>query len=386
MTNSVPNEIESLIEKAGEKGAQASIAALRLVEIGSPAAPLVVEAIRRSKPMPSDQLMDIIPEMRAPEIVPLMIQLLRDSNPFVAVVAARALGSSKDSRAFEPLVNLVCDETLSITLRGWAADALAELGDARAVPELLGIVRAIAAKRKLKEQAQLVRFITVALAKLGNQDAAEIAISMVSHRVRYVREEGALTLKHVVGRGLFSALHLALRSKSKTVRDEAIDSISFLGLRESIKELIAVVEDDGSDWDLMLNALYRLRGLTGEEFDEADQWRDWWTSHQSEFTPSVCYRMGKPLDMKEFVSLLQKAEPLALVWLLEELYIITGERFGLQPFKLIEEQDETLTRAQNWLSENADRFERGVVYKYGHKQVIRHVFESSTVETKRDFV
>ncbi|MDQ3805004.1 MAG: HEAT repeat domain-containing protein [Acidobacteriota bacterium] len=380
MTDEGQNEINALVEAAKGTGSASSLAALRLVESGMPAVGPVIEALRQSA-MPSSQLMDIIPEMESREAVPLVRELLDEQNPFLPVVAVRALGRSKDEGASETLLNIVRNERLSSNLRGWAADALAELGDQRAVPELLALVRGIVAKRKLRYDPGLVRFAVIALARLGNQDAAPVAASMMWHRVRAVREEGALTLKHVVGVGLFPALRQARRAKSSPIRSEAIEAISYLGLRQSIEELIAVVAGDDFNPDLTLNAVYRLRNLTGEEFKEnisGDELRRWWEQHESAFEPGVCYRLGAPLDVSKLGALLRTSQRVERHWLLKELQIITGRRFGLHPFRPIEEQEEAIARAEGWLDENGGRFKRGAVYKHGYEQSTRDIFDAPT--------
>ena len=377
--SSEQKEVLELITKAKGTGAEASTAAARLVDIGMPAVAAIVEAIRQS-PLPSKALLDIIPQIRAPELVPAMIEALNERSPFLPIVASKALGQSKDERAFQPLLNLFLNENRSDAIRSWAANALGELGDTRAVPELLKTVKDIARRRKLKEHAAFVRFTVIALAKLGNQDAADIVISMTEHRDRSVREEAMLALKHIIGRGLFPTLQKSRRRKSTTARQESLEAIFYLGLRESIEELISFLEeDDGSDPDLSVNIIYRLSDLTGEHFEEdikAEELRQWWAQHQSTFQPNVCYRLGKPISISDMGALLETKDLVHRYWLLEELRLITGKSVGLNRFKPLEEQDVVVARAQAWVREEGHRFERGAVYKYGYKQNIDHIFEA----------
>jgi hypothetical protein len=61
-------------------------------------------------------------------------------------------------------------------------------------------------------------------------------------------------------------------------------------------------------------------------------------------------------------------------WLFEELRIITGQDFGLNPLIPAEDQDEVVDRARAWVEAEGKRFEAGAVYKYGHKQDIQNIF------------
>lgn len=79
------------------------------------------------------ELTAMIPGERA-AAVPQLILLLRDSDKWVQMAAARALGEVRDERAGEPLIATLLDSDPRV--RQMAAWALSELKDRRAVQEL----------------------------------------------------------------------------------------------------------------------------------------------------------------------------------------------------------------------------------------------------------
>lgn len=380
-----PKDIPALVTAASGRGSEAWNASARLAEAGPSAVEAVIEAVRRSSP-PSEPLRNALLRMHDPAVVPALLGVLSDSDPFLPVIAAQALGRIGDRRAVEPLLEVYRDEKRSESKRGWAAQALGELGDESAVPELLKTARAIAKGAGLKERAALLRFTVIALARLGNQEAADIVISMATRRGKAINDEAAIALKHVVGRGLFPALQKARRSKSSESRQAALEAIFYLGLRESIEELISYVEDgDSSSPELVDEAVRRLNELTGEQFAwdaEPADLREWWKQNEGRFRSNVSYRRGKPFDLADYADLLAAGAPGDRERLLAELHVITGEEFGLDPSRPTGEQDEVIGRAQKWLREQAGEYERGAVYKYGHKQSLEHIFDSPAKQSK----
>ncbi|HEX8191118.1 MAG TPA: HEAT repeat domain-containing protein [Pyrinomonadaceae bacterium] len=357
---------------------EASAAAARLAEIGLPALGPVVEALRQSPPY-AQALHDAVRRMGRPETVAALSGLLKESNSMLTLVAAEALARSRDARAAGPLFELFRDEDAFFEARAAAALGLARLRAEGAVPELLSALKKAARGRKDRESASFISQTVVALAMLGNQEGAETAIALARHRDNGVREEGAKALRHVVGRGLFPVLRQTRRRRSPDARQEALAAIFHLGLRESVEELVSYVEGgDESAPELIDAAVRRLRDLTGGPFGwnvKPAELREWWTRHEAQFEPNVCHRLGRPLDLADFVGLLATDDPNERGRLLTELHLITGEDFGLDPFKKAGEQQEAAERARAWLREHAGRYGRGAVYKYGHRQGLEHVFE-----------
>ncbi|HEX7317666.1 MAG TPA: HEAT repeat domain-containing protein [Pyrinomonadaceae bacterium] len=358
---------------------EASAAAARLAEIGLPALGPVVAALKQS-PSYSEGLRNAVRRMGRPETVPALSELLKENDSLLTLVAAEALGRAGDERAVGPLLELFRDEDAFYAARGQAALGLARLRAEQAVPALLDVLKKAARGKKDQESAAFIRQTAVALAMLGNQEGAEAVIALARHRDSAVRDEAAKALRHVVGRGLFPSLQKALRSKSTDLRQEALEALFHLGLRESVEELVAYVKRGDADAPELIDAaVRRLRDLTGEAFGwnvTPVELREWWKQHESRFDRNVCHRLGKPIDLADFVELLATDEEPVRKRLLTELHVITGEEFGLDSYRPIGAQPEVIERALKWLGENADTYERGAVYKYGHKQSLEDITKS----------
>ena len=115
-------------------------AAIALASMGRPAfQPLLDQltssnsTVRYNAAWAIGELTRMIPGERA-AAVPQLILLLRDSDKWVQMAAARALGEVRDERAGEPLIATLLDSDSRV--RQMAAWALSELKDRRAVQEL----------------------------------------------------------------------------------------------------------------------------------------------------------------------------------------------------------------------------------------------------------
>lgn len=380
-------EIPALVEAAaGGTVEEAARAAARLAEIGMPAFGPVVEAVRRSSG-PSEALSSALLRMRGPEVTAALTGLLDERDPFLPSLAAEALGRAGEAGAVQPLLDLYRHELKSDSARAAAALALGELGDLSVVPELLKTAREIAESARLEERAALVCAAAAGLAKLGNQDLAETVATLALSTDSQVADEAAFALKHVVGRGLFPALRKARRSTMTEARQEALRAIYYLGISESIAELISYVKDgDDSAPDLVYDAIRYLHDLTGQDFEwsiDPAELRKWWKQNGAQFSPGVCYRLGRPFDLNDLAELLAATEAPRLKERLDELHVITGEEFGLDPSRPVEEQPEVAERAREWLRENAGSYERGAVYRYGYKQSLEQVLKPLARSKKR---
>lgn len=367
--------IETVVKDVDEE--EAAAAALRLAEIGMPAVPEVIAAIRKSEGAPPPNLRNIIPLVRDPEVVPAMLEVLHEKETYLPLVAFRTLGAARDARAFQPVLSQFLDEKNSDTTRAWAADALGEMGDERAVPHLLGVVEGFARAGEVETRYSLALKAVVALAKLGNHESAGVAIALAGNEDPSARGAAAGALQYVVGAGLFPALQKALRDELSECQKSAIDAVFYLGLPESVEELVACYEEGALDSGLMEKALGRIRDLTGEEFEdeaEAEEVRDWWEQHRAGFAEQTCPRLGRPLRVSDVCALLESTVPGRHHWLLEELRVITGESFAVNPFGGGEGVDEAAARAQEWGRKESHRFEAGALYKYGHRLPLRSVF------------
>ena len=119
-------------------------AAIALASMGKPAfAPLAdalgsaSSSVRRNAAWAIGELTNMPPGERDDAVVPL-ISLLRDSDPWVRIAAARALGELRDERAGESLIAALGDGEVGV--RQTSAWALGEMKDERAVQMLCDVL------------------------------------------------------------------------------------------------------------------------------------------------------------------------------------------------------------------------------------------------------
>ena len=119
-------------------------AALALASFGRPSfVPLMNQlgssnaVVRRNAAWAIGELTNMVPGQRA-GAVPSLISLLRDSDEWVRMAAARSLGELRDERALDQLVGTLADDNWRV--RQLAVWALAEMKDARAVTALCSVL------------------------------------------------------------------------------------------------------------------------------------------------------------------------------------------------------------------------------------------------------
>jgi hypothetical protein len=123
------------------------------------------------------------------------------------------------------------------------------------------------------------------------------------------------------------------------------------------------------------NVLVRLHDLTGTWFKDdvqTDELQEWWKQQQINYESGLCYRLGKPLHLPDVIALLE--EPNQRKPVIQELKIITGVDFSLNPSFDSQGQEELVQRALQWWQQEGHRFEDGCLYKYGYKQDIKNIF------------
>ncbi len=137
--SSLQNEqlIESLI--LGDQ-IEARRARDTLVARGSAALPSLIEAVKSAH---SDRdlwrILTTMAEIGGPEIVPTMIDALRSNNSAISSIAAQSLSTVKDSRAIDPMLELL-NHRNPHTSAIWVIDALGKLGAKRAIKPLLHLL------------------------------------------------------------------------------------------------------------------------------------------------------------------------------------------------------------------------------------------------------
>ena len=108
-----------------------------LAEIGDPALPSLLEALKHSEWLVRLHAVEALGKSRSAEAVePLLWALFNDHDQAIREDTVRALGQLGDSRAMEFLVTVMKEPGL----RTLAVEALGKIGDRRAVPVLISIL------------------------------------------------------------------------------------------------------------------------------------------------------------------------------------------------------------------------------------------------------
>lgn len=138
-----------------------------------------------------------------------LIAVLQDDNEDVRRAAAEALGKIRDKRAVEPLLEIFKDSEV-----WWAAEALGELGDKRAVEPLIRVVNS---------RGSGMRPAMVALGKIGADNAADDAVDQILQVLNEVVND---------------------KNVGEKTRCVAIDALGDIGDCRAIELLLKCLEDE----------------------------------------------------------------------------------------------------------------------------------------------
>ena len=171
------------------------------------------------------------------EAATLILPLLRDRDEFVRRESAYALGLARSNFALDALVAAV-ETDKQASVRGAAAVALGQIGDARAVPALAAaLLRRLpssdSSKRNKRRKAETDEFVrraaAVSLGQTGSREAVPALIEALSDERAPgdVRREAARSLGRIGDPAAAPALRQAL-----THQDPYLSRIAFDALRK----------------------------------------------------------------------------------------------------------------------------------------------------------
>lgn len=178
--------------------------------------------------------------------VPALIGALKDQDVEVRRAAAQALANLEDPRAVPGLIGALEDQDTEVRL--YAAMALGQLEDKRAVAPLLGL---------LKDRSVDVR--RHALGALSNfpdgvpTDAILTAMNDADGDVRQLAI--SLAVSHLGERGedqpadprFLAAFTRLLRDPAADVRQQAVNGVAEMGLKQAPADLLALEKDKSED-------------------------------------------------------------------------------------------------------------------------------------------
>jgi hypothetical protein len=155
-------------------------------------------------------------------------------------------------------------------VRGWAAAALGQIGNAMAVPSLLVALR--------DEDGGVRRDAAVALGKIGDATAVPGLLETLRDEDRDVRWETAASLGKIANVTAVPSLLEALRDKDSAVRGWAVIALGQIGDAVAVAGLIELLYDITYSWhdeqrvcDVIATALKRIG--TPEALAAFEEWR-----------------------------------------------------------------------------------------------------------------
>ena len=215
---------------------------------------------------------EALAEIGGARAVECLIVALKDNDPRVVMHAANALSKAGDAqieklrqeRDVDALLDALRDEKLKYMFKG-AADALGDIGDARAVEPLIaalkdeepyegshaadalvkiGGVAVDALIAVLKEEKGFARLHAAnALGDIGDVRAAEPLIAVLKDENEYVRLAAAAALGRIGDARAIQPLIAALKDNDWEVREHAAEALGKIGDVRAVEPLIAALGD-----------------------------------------------------------------------------------------------------------------------------------------------
>ena len=229
--------------------------------------------------------------VRARETVPALVKLLEEHGP--DSLAHLALGGLGDKRAVPPLLRLLRDKDSSDQLT--AMELLSDLGAREAIPTLIEILRsdddilrlysllALVELRAKKAVPALAPLLThpepqlygpafEAIVLIDPEGALPILRSLSKHEEAEIRSSAIFKLGRLEDRESIPLIVASLKDPAGTVRGSARYAIAYMGLKNRVPDLMEAIDDEDL-WGsvpvsplLLLNARevrpYLLRFLT----------------------------------------------------------------------------------------------------------------------------
>jgi HEAT repeat protein len=227
-----------------------------LIRIGSPTVDTLLPALRTPDPDVRKFIVDILGDIGDVRAVPDLIKMLGDVDDNIRIASAEALGKLRDPRAVDALLSCLSRSDL-----GWldyaAAEALGEIGDERSLQPLLAALN----RSSLREP------ILSSLGKIGNASTLAPLLAGLSDPLRIVREVSVMALAAIAHKCTPLEQQVVARTVRAGVNDAAADLLQEMlasSSGELLKALVALVGWIGREGSIRTLLLL----LTEEELEE----------------------------------------------------------------------------------------------------------------------
>lgn len=193
-----------------------------------------IEAIKSEYPDVRIFAAKELAKMKDPAIVDVLIDAISDEQEEVRIEVVQTLGEIGDERAIKPLIGTLEDESLIV--REKAARALGKVGKSEAEESLIAALQN-------NTSLSIVCAGIESLGQIGDARAVEPLIGLLTHKESQIRECTAAALGKIRDKRSVVPLITALNDEQERVRWYAADSLGKIGDLSSVDSLIKLLSD-----------------------------------------------------------------------------------------------------------------------------------------------
>lgn len=209
--------------------------------------PLLGRAVRGAQSPPERlELCQAIVRLGLRQGIPELVKLLSDDDVVLRWKGAELARLKALAEAIPALRTLLADKEPAV--RGSAIRALGELGDRASAPGL----------RRLLDDAAVAGIAAEALARLGVADAVPQIVEVLDRGDAAARSGALRALTRLGCRAVIPKAVVLLHDQDSTVRFDAAQALSVLDAREAVAEIIRRLREESPHRSLLIRALGAL--------------------------------------------------------------------------------------------------------------------------------
>lgn len=195
-----------------------------------------------------------------------LIATFEDGDDSTRMIAAQALGSTKDPRAVKPLIAGLEDKNPFVRMS--SAEALGKMKDNHATEPLIAAFE--------KDKNKDVRIIIArTLGNIEDPRTVKPLIVALKDEDEDIRAIAAGALGKIKKLSAVEPLIVALKDEDSYVRMNAAEALGNIGDYRSVEPLIAALKDEDSC--VLIEVEEALRCITGKDFGRSrEKWQKWW--------------------------------------------------------------------------------------------------------------
>lgn len=167
----------------------------------------------------------------------IIIAKNKNQEGLARITALGLIGKTENHQATKMLLELLLNKKESNLIRMYAATALGDLNDKKAIPTL-----ATLAFGNYRSKVPLMERI----ARLGSSEISDLLKKIRKDQDADIVKEAVLALGRIGGSEFLEPLLLLLQDKgnNRQVRMKAIEALGFMGRKEAIEPLVALLKED----------------------------------------------------------------------------------------------------------------------------------------------